>query len=159
MFAEKPGDIRDASPQRSDDVSYSVSSKWVSDIETFLSQTRLCLLGNGVSHLVSYSRFVQLQKEVLTLLELYFSRKRGRCSGVSFIDTTRLSVCDNRSISAHKVFAGRAGPPKTSIGWFYGFKLHLISNEKQKFHQLPSQCVLRFDRVSGVGEQTFAELR
>ena len=79
-------------------------------------------------HLVSYSRFVQRKKEVLTLLEFYLARCLGECSGVSFVDSTRLRVCDNRRISSHRVFAGVAERSKTSMGWFYGFKLHLVIN-------------------------------
>ena len=81
-------------------------------------------------HLVSYSRFVQLKKEVLTLLTLYLHAHFGECRGISFVDSTRLRVCDNKRISAHRVFAAHAGRSKTSMGWFYGFKLHLIINEK-----------------------------
>ena len=81
-------------------------------------------------NLVSYSRFVQLKKEVLTLLTLYLHAHLGECSGISFVDSTRLRVCDTKRISSHRVFAEHAGRSKTSMGWFYGFKLHLIINEK-----------------------------
>lgn len=81
-------------------------------------------------HLVSYSRFVQLKKEVLMLLTLYLHAQLGECSGISFVDSTRLRVCDNKRISSHRVFAEHAGRSKTSMGWFYGFKLHLIINER-----------------------------
>ena len=80
-------------------------------------------------HLVSYSRFVQLKKEVLMLLTLYLHAHLGECSGISFVDSTRLRVCDNRRISSHRVFAAHAGRSKTSMGWFYGFKLHLLIND------------------------------
>ena len=80
-------------------------------------------------NLVSYSRFVQLKKEVLAPFNVYLSANLGTCSGISFVDSTRLRVCDNRRISSHKVFAGHAGCSKTSMGWFYGFKLHLIIND------------------------------
>jgi hypothetical protein len=80
-------------------------------------------------HLVSYSRFVQLKKEVLMLLKLYLTTTLGDCSGVSFVDSTRLRVCDTRRISSHRVFADVAECSKTSMGWFYGFKLHLVINE------------------------------
>ena len=80
--------------------------------------------------LVSYSRFVQLKKEVLTLLTLYLHVNFGECSGISFVDSTRLRVCDNKRISSHRVFREHAERSKTSMGWFYGFKLHLIINEK-----------------------------
>ncbi len=77
---------------------------------------------------MSYSRFVQLKKEVLTLLQFYLPRCLGECSGVSFVDSIRLRVCDNRQISSHRVFADVAKRSKTSMGWFYGFKLHLVIN-------------------------------
>ena len=80
--------------------------------------------------LVSYSRFVQLKKEVLTLLTLYLQVNFGEWSGISFVDSTRLRVCDNKRISSHRVFREHAGRSKTSMGWFYGFKLHLLINEK-----------------------------
>ena len=80
-------------------------------------------------NLVSYSRFVQLKKEVLAPFNVYLSANLGTCSGISFVDSTRLRVCDNRRISSQKVFAGHAGCSKTSMGWFYGFKLHLIIND------------------------------
>ena len=81
-------------------------------------------------HLVSYSRFVQLQEEVLTLLRVYLSATLGECSGLSFVDSTRLRVSENPRISSHRVFARQAERSKTSLGWFYGFKLHLVINEK-----------------------------
>ena len=79
-------------------------------------------------HLLSYSRFVPLKKEVLTLLTFYLDTGLGACSGVSFVDSTRLRGCDNRRISAHRVFADVAKRSKTSMGWFYGFKLHRVIN-------------------------------
>ena len=80
-------------------------------------------------NLVSYPRFVQFQQEVLTLLTLYLYTRLGRCSGISFVDSTPLPVCDNRRISAHRVFIANAGRGKNSMGWFYGFKLHIVIND------------------------------
>ncbi len=54
----------------------------------------------------------------------------GTCTGISFIDSTALAVCHNRRISQHKVFAGLAQRGKTSLGWFYGFKLHVVVNDR-----------------------------
>lgn len=81
--------------------------------------------------LVSYSRFVQLKKEVLRLLTVYLSTHTGTCRGLSFVDSTRLRVCDNKRISSHKVFANKISERgnQTSMGWFYGFKLHVIIND------------------------------
>ena len=80
-------------------------------------------------NLVSYTRFVQLKQDVLTLLTHYLAAHLGECSGISLVDSTRLRVCDNKRISSHKVFAWKAERGKTSMGWFYGFKLHLIIND------------------------------
>ena len=53
----------------------------------------------------------------------------GKCTGISFVDSTPLSVCKNQRIHIHKVFKGIAQRGKCSMGWFFGFKLHLICNE------------------------------
>jgi Transposase DDE domain len=80
-------------------------------------------------HLSSYTRFVERQRDVLIPLWCYLHLKRGNCTGISFVDATTLKVCQNLRIPRHKVFAGSAGRGQTSVGWFYGFKLHLIINE------------------------------
>ena len=81
-------------------------------------------------NLVSYSRFVQLTQEVFIPLSIYLNTRFGECRGTSFIDSTTLRVCHNRRISTHRVFADEAGRSKTSMGWFYGFKLHLVINDQ-----------------------------
>jgi hypothetical protein len=53
----------------------------------------------------------------------------GRCTGISFIDSTSFAVCHHARIHQHRVFAGRAARGKTSVGWFYGFKLHLGASD------------------------------
>jgi len=79
--------------------------------------------------LVSYSRFVSLIPRVMLMLWAYLLARCGSCTGISFIDSTPLRVCHNRRISRHKVFAGQAARGQSSMGWFYGFKLHLIVND------------------------------
>jgi len=80
-------------------------------------------------NLVSYSRFVRLKGQALVPLILYMLTQRGKCTGISFLDSTSIKACHNRRIQRHKVFAGIAARGKTSMGWFYGFKLHLVVNE------------------------------
>jgi transposase len=81
--------------------------------------------------LVSYTRFVDFIPTALVPLCAYFQQTcLGDCSGVSFIDSTSLDVCLNQRIASHKVFAGLAGRGKTSTGWFFGFKLHLVINDR-----------------------------
>ena len=79
--------------------------------------------------LVSYERFVILMPSVLGPLSAYLKSLYGRCHGISFIDSTAVSVCDNHRIHNHKVFAGIAQRGKGSMGWFYGLKLHLLVND------------------------------
>jgi transposase len=80
-------------------------------------------------NLVSYERFVILMPSVLGPLSAYLKSLYGRCHGLSFIDSSALCVCDNHRIHTHKVCAEFAERGKGSMGWFYGFKLHLVINE------------------------------
>ncbi len=81
--------------------------------------------------LVSYNRFVEFIPSVLVPLCVYLRTCcLGACTGISFIDSTALAVCKNPRIHSHKVFAGLAERGKTSTGWFFGFKLHLIFNDR-----------------------------
>ena len=80
--------------------------------------------------LVSYTRFVELMPSALPAMCIYLRVRFGQKTGVAFIDSTPLSVCHNRRIVRHRVFAEVAKRGKNSMGWFYGFKLHLIVNDK-----------------------------
>ncbi len=82
-------------------------------------------------NLVSYNRFVELQKNaILPMLCFLMMRRTGDCTGISFVDSTRLKVCHNKRINSNKVFKGFAQRGHTSVGFFYGFKLHLVINDK-----------------------------
>ncbi len=80
--------------------------------------------------LVSYTRFVALIPRVLLPLAVYLQTQLGACSGISFVDSTALRVCHNARIAQHRVFHVDARRGKTSVGWFYGFKLHLVVNDR-----------------------------
>jgi hypothetical protein len=79
--------------------------------------------------LLSYSRFVYLKKNLFVPLFAFLLHQRGRLTGLYFIDATSIKVCHNKRIYRNKVFDGCAKIGKTTAGWFYGFKLHLIINE------------------------------
>ncbi len=82
-------------------------------------------------NLVSYNRFVELQQRVAVPMMLFLkTRCLGRSKGINFIDSTHIKVCHNRRIHHHKVFVSLAERGQCSIGWFYGFKLHLIINDE-----------------------------
>ena len=81
-------------------------------------------------HLLSYTRFVALIPTALMPMCLYLNTRRGQDTGIAFIDATSLVVCHNRRIHNHRVFKQIARRGKTSMGWFYGFKLHLVVNDQ-----------------------------
>lgn len=80
--------------------------------------------------LVSYGRFVELLRGVALPLCAFLKSRLGRSTGIAFIDSTPLVVCHNRRISRHKVFKDLAARGHNSMGWFYGFKLHLIVSDQ-----------------------------
>lgn len=78
---------------------------------------------------VSYSQIVRLVHHVTPLLSAFLSSRLATSTGISFIDSTSIKVCHNRRIMRNKVFLGLAKRGKTTMGWFYGFKLHLVIND------------------------------
>jgi hypothetical protein len=81
--------------------------------------------------LVSYNRFVELQQQTLLPIVLFLKTCRmGKCTGISFIDSTAIKVCHIKREHQHRVFDGTATKGKSTLGWFFGFKLHLIINDK-----------------------------
>lgn len=77
---------------------------------------------------VSYSRFVQLMEHTLMPLSVFFSGLKGRETGIYYVDSTTIEVCHIKREKRHKVFKGLAAKAKSSMGWFFGFKLHLVIN-------------------------------
>ncbi len=80
---------------------------------------------------VSYNRFTELMQRNLMPMTLFLKTCcLGNCTGISFIDSTPIRVCKNKRIKRNKVFKGIANTGKSTMGWFYGFKLHIIINDK-----------------------------
>ncbi len=79
--------------------------------------------------LVSYNRFVELMPKALLALCAFMKSRYGKPTGISYIDSTGLAVCTNKRIRRHRTFRDDAGRGKSSTGWFYGFKLHLIVSD------------------------------
>lgn len=80
---------------------------------------------------VSYNRFVELlQGSVLTMTMFLKTCCLGTCTGISFVDSTPIRVCKNKRIPRHKVFEGIAERGKSTVGYFFGFKLHIVINDK-----------------------------
>jgi len=99
------------------------------DFKSFYQKHVCKHLAAEFPRLVSYGRFIELMPGVLLLLCAYLQSRFGNCTGIAFVDSTPLAVCHNRRINRHKVFKELAARGKTTMGWFYGFKLHLIVNE------------------------------
>ncbi len=78
--------------------------------------------------LLSYTRFLEVMPSVLVPLSSFFTHVKGEPTGIEFIDSTSIKVCHNLRIPRHKVFQGTATRGKSTMGWFYGFKLHIITN-------------------------------
>jgi hypothetical protein len=79
---------------------------------------------------ISYNRFLELKSYVIPILAVYMKHKSGAETGMYYIDSTTLKVCRNQRIHRHKVFNKIASRGKSSMGWFFGFKLHLVINHK-----------------------------
>lgn len=78
--------------------------------------------------LLSYNRFIEIMPRCLQALSCFFHQVKGIDTGISIIDSTKLMVCHNLRIKRHRVFKGLANRGKSSTGWFYGFKLHIVIN-------------------------------
>lgn len=80
---------------------------------------------------VSYNRFVELMQSALMPMTIFAKTCcLGSCTGISFVDSTPIRVCSNKRIKRNKVFKDVASTGKSTMGWFHGFKLHIIINDK-----------------------------
>lgn len=79
---------------------------------------------------VSYNRFVELQQKALFPMVIFLKMMRlGSCTGISFVDSTPIRVCHNKRIFNHRVFDGIATRGKSTMGYFFGFKLHIVVSD------------------------------
>lgn len=90
--------------------------------------------------LVSYNRFTEIMSRVLIPLSAYLYSRLGEKTGLYYVDSTPLEVCHNKRIPRHRTFQDIAQRGKTSMGWFFGFKLHVVINPQG---ELVSFCVTK----------------
>lgn len=102
---------------------------WYRNFKHYYTEHVVKALRGEFPELVSYSRFVELMASVLIPLCAYLQRRRVRSQGIAFVDSLPLKVCHNRRIPQHRTFSEVAGRGKSSVDWFYGFKLHLIVDD------------------------------
>jgi hypothetical protein len=89
---------------------------------------------------VTYPRFVALTGRMLEPLTTYVLSKSGEKTNLYYIDSTKIVSCHNKRISGHQVFKGIATRGYSSVGYFFGFKLHLAINHQG---ELISFCLTR----------------
>lgn len=81
----------------------------------------------------SYNRFVELQKKSAVPMGVFLKTCcLGSCTGISFIDSSPIRACHIKREKQHKVFKDSATKGQCSLGWFFGFKLHLIINDREE---------------------------
>lgn len=97
--------------------------------------------------LLSYTRFLGMMSSVMVPLCSYFAHIKGTPTGLEFIDSTSIKVCHNIRIPRNKVFDGVAKRGKGTMGWFYGFKLHLIVNHVGEIVEAKLTAANTDDRV------------
>jgi Transposase DDE domain len=103
-----------------------------SNFKAFYENVVLILLRSAFPKAPCDARFIALTHHVWVPLTVFLHTRRGRKTGLYYIDSTSLPVCHPRRIPRHKVFAGLADRGKTSTGWFFGFKLHLVFNHDRQ---------------------------
>ena len=87
-------------------------------------------------HRLSYNRFVERQAKVgLHLLLFLQTCALGKCTGISIIDSTPLKSCNIKRAHSHRTMKGWAAKGKCTMGWFYGFKLHIVINDRGEIIQ------------------------
>lgn len=100
------------------------------DFKHFYQEHVQAHLRKEFPNLVSYTRFVELMPRSVTPLAIYLYACLGQCTAISFVDSTPLEVCRQQRARTNHVFVGLAARGKTSMGWFFGFKLHLVVNDR-----------------------------
>jgi hypothetical protein len=90
------------------------------------------LNGNWFKNPPCYDRFIQIIPSLFLPIIMMMHYLSGRKTGIYYVDSTHFAVCKNVSISNHKTFEGLASRGHSSIDWFYGFKLHMIINDKSE---------------------------
>jgi len=90
------------------------------------------ITGNLFKDPPCYDRFIQIIPSLFLPLIIMLHSLSGKRTGIYYADSTHFAVCKNIRITRHKTFRGLAERGHSSIGWFYGFKLHIIINDKSE---------------------------
>lgn len=77
---------------------------------------------------------------------------RRKCTGIRFVDSTTIDVCDNHRIQQYKISKAIAQGGRSSTGWFYSFKLHISINDCGEILSFCPTCGNKDDRNPEVME-------
>ena len=106
------------------------------DLKTFYTGYVCQHLRQEFPNKLSYNRFVERQRKVALHLLMFLNIcALGKCTGISIIDSTPIVSCHIKRMHMHKTMRGLAAMGKCTMGWFYGFKLHLVINDKGEIIQ------------------------
>ena len=117
-------------------------------------------LKNEFPRLLSYSRIVEKMQSISAPLFFFLLSLSRSETGTYFIDSTTLKVCHIKRESQHKVFKGAAQKSKSTLGWFYGFKLHIVTNSRGEIMNLRLTSATEDDRkpVEDLTHELFGKL-
>ena len=86
-------------------------------------------------NLPTYGNFIEAMNKLSSLAAILlqgfmnvFQRMTSK-ERLKFADGSKLKACGIKREFSHKVCRGLASKSKSTMGWFYGFKLHIICNE------------------------------
>ena len=102
----------------------------------------------------SYGRFVELMHRSIFPLTLFTQFKCGKKTGIYYIDSSCLPVCHLKRSKRHKTFDAVAEYGKTSVGWFFGLKIHVVINHHG---ELIAFKITRGNRHDSATAQTLLE--
>lgn len=106
------------------------------DLKTFYTGYVCQHLRQEFPNKLSYNRFVERQRKVALHLLMFLNIcALGKCTGISIIASTPIVSCHIKRMHMHKTMRGLAAMGKCTMGWFYGFKLHLVINDKGEIIQ------------------------
>lgn len=81
-------------------------------------------------NMLSYTRFVEVKQTALLPLIFFIHYQSKSTTGIYFVDSTTISVCHVKRANSNKVFRGLAKKSKSTMGWYFGFKLHILINDR-----------------------------
>lgn len=105
------------------------SSRW-RDFKNYYNHFLTTYYKTAFPTLPSYNRFIAILSRVIFLLVLFAQINLGKRTGIYYIDSTCLPVCHLKRSKRHKTFEEIAEYGKTSMGWFFGLKLHIVINDR-----------------------------